>query len=115
MPAPVELTGDDLTIVDVWDVAVDRRPVALSEVGRERVARSRAFLESQVGDHTYGVNTGFGRFVSESIPPEHAAELQLRLLRSHACGVGDRLTLMETRPLSATKRWRLVEILEKAK
>src|SRR4029078_9407530 len=43
----------------------------------------------QVGDHTYGVNTGFGRFVSESIPPEQAAELQLRLLRSHACGVGE--------------------------
>jgi len=42
-----------------------------------------------VGDHTYGVNTGFGRFVSESIPPEQAAELQLRLLRSHACGVGE--------------------------
>ena len=32
-----------------------------------------------------------------------------------ACGVGDRVLLMETRPLSATKRWRLVEILEKAK
>ena len=30
-------------------------------------------------------------------------------------GVGDRVSLMETRPLSATKRWRLVEILEKAK
>jgi small subunit ribosomal protein S17 len=31
------------------------------------------------------------------------------------CGVGDRVLLMETRPLSATKRWRVVEILEKAK
>ena len=30
-------------------------------------------------------------------------------------GIGDRVSLMETRPLSATKRWRLVEILEKAK
>ena len=30
-------------------------------------------------------------------------------------GVGDRVRLMETRPLSATKRWRLVEVLEKAK
>ena len=30
-------------------------------------------------------------------------------------GIGDRVALMETRPLSATKRWRLVEILEKAK
>ncbi len=34
---------------------------------------------------------------------------------SNACGVGDRVLLMETRPLSATKRWRIGEILEKAK
>ncbi|MEV6601260.1 30S ribosomal protein S17 [Actinoplanes sp. NPDC051346] len=33
----------------------------------------------------------------------------------NACGVGDRVSLMETRPLSRTKRWRIVEILEKAK
>ena len=34
---------------------------------------------------------------------------------ANACGIGDRVLLMETRPLSATKRWRVVEILEKAK
>ncbi len=33
----------------------------------------------------------------------------------NACGLGDRVLLMETRPLSATKRWRVAEILEKAK
>jgi small subunit ribosomal protein S17 len=33
----------------------------------------------------------------------------------NACGVGDRVRLMEVRPLSATKRWRVSEILEKAK
>jgi small subunit ribosomal protein S17 len=42
-----------------------------------------------------------------------------RKLQAHdeqnAAGVGDRVLLMETRPLSATKRWRLVEIVEKAK
>jgi small subunit ribosomal protein S17 len=42
-----------------------------------------------------------------------------RKLQAHdeqnACGIGDRVTLMETRPLSRTKRWRVVEILEKAK
>src|ERR671937_2226033 len=40
-------------------------------------------------EHTYGVNTGFGKFVSRSIPEELTGELQLRLLRSHACGVGE--------------------------
>ena len=34
---------------------------------------------------------------------------------ANACGIGDRVLIMETRPLSATKRWRVVEILEKAK
>jgi small subunit ribosomal protein S17 len=33
----------------------------------------------------------------------------------NSCGIGDRVLLMETRPLSATKRWRVVQILEKAK
>ena len=33
----------------------------------------------------------------------------------NSCGIGDRVRIMETRPLSATKRWRVVEILEKAK
>ena len=34
---------------------------------------------------------------------------------ANACGIGDRVLIMETRPLSATKRWRLVEVVEKAK
>ena len=34
---------------------------------------------------------------------------------ANECGIGDRVLIMETRPLSATKRWRVVEILEKAK
>ncbi len=34
---------------------------------------------------------------------------------ANSAGVGDRVRIMETRPLSATKRWRLVEIIEKAK
>ena len=33
----------------------------------------------------------------------------------NSCGIGDRVLLMETRPLSATKRWRVVEIVEKAR
>ncbi|QYJ04072.1 30S ribosomal protein S17 [Nocardioides panacisoli] len=40
---------------------------------------------------------------------------RLKAHDEHECGVGDRVRLMETRPLSATKRWRVVEILERAK
>ena len=89
MAGTVLLTGDDLTVDDVWEVAVDSRDVALTDEARTRMRAARELLESLSGNHTYGVNTGFGRFVSESIPDEQVEELQLRLLRSHACGVGE--------------------------
>jgi histidine ammonia-lyase len=89
----VFLNGDDLTIDDVWSVAVDRIPASLSGEGRTRMAAARELVDRAAsetsGEHTYGINTGFGRFVSKAIPPELSEELQLRLLRSHACGVGD--------------------------
>ena len=87
----VALTGDDLTVSDVWSVAMERIPVALSPAARAKIGASRELIERATlkgGEHTYGVNTGFGRFATHSIPEELTEELQLRLLRSHACGVG---------------------------
>src|SRR6478672_8782034 len=87
------LTGDDLTLGDVWAVAVDGHPAApLSDDARTRMRAARTVVEHAAHgshEHTYGVNTGFGRFVSKQIPEELTEELQLRLLRSHACGVGE--------------------------
>jgi histidine ammonia-lyase len=88
MIASPALTGNDLRIEDVWEVAVRRVPVGLTDEARAQMAAARALVE-QTREHTYGVNTGFGRFVSESIPDDQVDELQLRLLRSHACGVGE--------------------------
>src|SRR2546430_14729415 len=88
----IAVTGEDLRPADVWEVAVEGAPADLSDESRERMARGRAVVERAMhdaGEQTYGVNTGFGRFVSRSIPEALADELQLRLLRSHACGVGD--------------------------
>jgi len=86
------LTGDDLTIDDVWTVAVEGGRATLSDAARARMQAARAVVDRAAhgrSEHTYGVNTGFGRFVSQTIPEELTEELQLRLLRSHACGVGD--------------------------
>src|ERR671937_2674121 len=86
------LTGDDVTIEDVWAIAVEGAPASLSDEAREKMTAARGLVERAAHgrrEHTYGVNTGFGRFVSKSIPEEFTGELQLRLLRSHACGVGD--------------------------
>ena len=87
----IRLTGDDLRLEDVWAVVHGGASAELSDEARERMAAARELVERSTGDshHVYGVNTGFGRFVSRSIPPELTRELQLRLLRSHACGVGE--------------------------
>ena len=87
----IRLTGDDLRVADVWTVAVEGAPAELSDSSRERMRAARELVERSAhgaSEHTYGVNTGFGRFVSRSIPEELTEELQVRLLRSHACGVG---------------------------
>src|SRR5256885_4114494 len=88
----IRLTGDDLRIEDVWAVAVEAADAALSDEARTKMRAARELVERAAhgtSEHTYGINTGFGRFVSTSIPEEQAEELQLRLLRSHACGVGE--------------------------
>src|SRR5919108_3710768 len=88
----IRLTGDSLGIEDVWSVAVDGAAAELSDDARTKMRAARDLVERAAhgaSEHTYGVNTGFGRFVSRSIPEELTGELQLRLLRSHACGVGE--------------------------
>ena len=93
MTSTYALTGDDLTTDDVWAVAVEGHAAAeLSDAARAQMRAARQVVEQVAHgahEHTYGVNTGFGRFVSKQIPEELTEELQLRLLRSHACGVGD--------------------------
>ena len=93
MTSTYALTGDDLTTDDVWAVAVEGETAAeLSDAARTQMRAARQVVEHVAHgahEHTYGVNTGFGRFVSKQIPEELTEELQLRLLRSHACGVGD--------------------------
>jgi histidine ammonia-lyase len=85
----IVLTGENLTLDDVWAAAVEGASAKLAESAKQRMRSARELVDSVSGEHTYGVNTGFGRFVSTHIPEEMAEELQLRLLRSHACGVGD--------------------------
>src|SRR5436189_2422531 len=88
----IRLTGDELRIDDVWAVAYGGASAALSDEARTKMRAARELVERAAHgtrEHTYGINTGFGRFVSKSIPEEQTEELQLRLLRSHACGVGD--------------------------
>src|SRR6266508_1210830 len=103
----IRLTGDDLRIGDVWQVAIGDADAALSDDARTKMRAARQLVERAAHgtrEHTYGINTGFGRFVSQSIPEEQTEELQLRLLRSRACPVAVRLVRAATWPRSPTLR-----------
>ena len=89
MADTIVLTGEELTLPGVWAVAVDGVKAELGDSARARMRSARELVDGIQGEHTYGVNTGFGKFVSAHIPEELGEELQLRLLRSHACGVGE--------------------------
>src|SRR3989337_353749 len=90
---PLPLTGRDLTIHNVIEVARGRREVALDDSAATRMRASRAVIERLVaeGATVYGVTTGFGDLADVRIQPSQTAELQRNLVRSHAAGVGEPL------------------------
>src|SRR5918995_34774 len=90
---PLPLTGRDLTIDNVIEVARGRRPVALDPDAARRMAGTRDVIDRLVADEAtvYGVTTGFGDLADVRIEPALTAELQRNLVRSHAAGIGDPL------------------------
>ena len=85
--------ADPPTVDDVVAVARHRRAVHADADLGPCVAAGRRALEHVARSQaaTYGVNTGFGHLASVRIPPEDQDRLQLNLVRSHACGVGEPL------------------------
>lgn len=86
-----EITGSELTLDDVERIVLDRELVELSAGAVVAIRAAREAVEAIEATDlaTYGLNTGVGRFVEQRIPPGLTAELQRRILRSHAAGVGD--------------------------
>jgi histidine ammonia-lyase len=86
-----QISGTDLPIEEVERVALGGVSVDLADAARERVAAARGVVDRAESDElsTYGLNTGVGRFVDTHIPAGLTEELQKRVLRSHAAGVGE--------------------------
>lgn len=87
----VVLDGNSLTIEQVCAVAREGAAVSVSPEARAKMQRSRDYLERCVdeGVAIYGVTTGIGEFARISISREQSAELQRRIVYSHAAGTGD--------------------------
>jgi histidine ammonia-lyase len=99
----VEIDGETLSLEQIEAVAREAAgEVALAPDAVERVRRSREVVEAALasGKAVYGVNTGFGRLADVPIPADRLEELQLNLIRSHACGVGAPLPRDEVRAIT---------------
>ena len=97
----MELNGQTLTLTEIATVAFGEAPVKVSSSARPRVSASRRVVEDIVArdDIVYGVSTGFGKLSDVRIPHDALAELQLNLVRSHACGIGNPLSEPEVRAM----------------
>lgn len=93
MSSSVTVGDHPLDAASFYAVVWEHTPVELHPVARERVAACADFVAERArsGDAIYGVTTGFGSNRDTAIAPEDAELLQLNLLRSHACGVGEPL------------------------
>ncbi len=97
----IELNGNDLTFEQLYEVALRGEKVSLARVAAERMNASRAVVDRLVasGKTAYGINTGFGKLASVRISSEQVRQLQVNLVRSHCCGVGEPLSKVETRAI----------------
>jgi histidine ammonia-lyase len=97
----LQLNGQRLTLEQIAGVADGREQVTLAAEARARLDGARLVVEQIVAQNrtVYGVNTGFGKLSDVRIDPGQLRELQLNLVRSHACGLGQPLSEAEARAM----------------
>ncbi|PYX72416.1 MAG: histidine ammonia-lyase [Acidobacteria bacterium] len=97
----LHITGNDLRLEDVREVAISRQAVLLSPDAREAVNLARTVVDEIVAGNklAYAITTGVGKLSDVRIPGDQIRELQVNLVRSHAFGVGSPLPLAETRAM----------------
>lgn len=86
----LQLTGETLTIVDIKKFLRDEANIEVTTAAYERVKQSRAIVEDIITNKEtiYGITTGFGLFSDVRIDEGEYEQLQVNLIRSHACGIG---------------------------
>ncbi len=97
----ITLDRSVLTLSQIESVAHGFAPVSIAPATYERVEASRKVVEQILDEHrvVYGVNTGFGRLSDVKISDDDLKILQINLVRSHSVGVGEPLSIPETRAM----------------
>ncbi len=97
----MQLNGQVLTLAEIASVALGDEAVQISAAARPRILASRKVIENIIArdELVYGVSTGFGKLSDVRIPRDALGKLQLNLVRSHACGIGNPLSEPEVRAM----------------
>ncbi len=120
----MELKGEQISLIELAAVALGDEAVHISPLARPRILASRKVIEQIIARDlvVYGVNTGFGKLSDVRIPHGELRQLQLNLVRSHACGIGNPLSEGEVRAMMVLRsnvlalglsgiRWEVIELL----
>ncbi|MGK5088798.1 histidine ammonia-lyase [Bdellovibrionota bacterium FG-2] len=97
----LKLGSKPLTLENIHEVAVGGRNVELSKAAIAKIQKAHRYLLGEIksGKTIYGVNTGFGLLSNVRIEDSDIETLQVNLLRSHACGVGNYLEDAQVRAM----------------
>jgi len=101
----IQIDGEHLTPTDLYRIVFDRAHAVIPRSAHDRMNGSRAVIDRLVESDAvvYGVNTGFGKMASTRISHDEIRHLQVNLVRSHACGVGEPLSEYATRAILALR------------
>ena len=89
-----QISAEHLTIERIGEIVRGHEKLALSDDARQRIVRCRTYLDEKIANQTepvYGVTTGFGSLCNVSVGKDELSQLQVNLIKSHACGVGPRV------------------------
>jgi len=101
----IVLDGKSLTLDDLHEIARNHVGVTIDESSKKRVQIAEAYVEkiAKEDQAVYGINTGFGHLASVKIDKHALSDLQLNLLKSHACGMGEPLSIDVVRAMMALR------------
>jgi len=88
------ISSEHLTIEHICEIIYKNYRLELSDEARQRIVACREYLDKRIKDNPepiYGVTTGFGALCDVSIDKEQLSQLQVNLIKSHACGTGERV------------------------
>lgn len=88
------ISAEHLSIEKVGEIIYNNYTIALSDDAKQRIVRCREYLDKKIASSTepvYGVTTGFGSLCKVSVSQDQLSQLQINLIKSHACGTGDRV------------------------